>query len=157
MKDDFLQQLQFVGFTARMKRISDSLMYDARKIYEDLNIGIEPNWHLIFLLLKKEGQLTVTEIAQTLGFSHPAIIKIVKKMEEKGFIQRIADPNDSRKQLLQLSEKSIEMLPRFEEEWNKIEEVIQDIVDDAFLQKLAEVEEKLQHTSLFTGYKANKL
>lgn len=156
MKDDFLQELQFVGFTARMKRISDGLMYDARKIYEDLNIGIEPNWHLIFLLLKKEGQLTVTEIAQTLRFSHPAIIKIIKKMEEKGFIQRIADPNDSRKQLLQLSEKSIEMLPRFEEEWKKIEEVIQDIVDDAFLQKLAEVEEKLQHTSLFTGYKANK-
>ena len=76
MKDDFLQELVFVGFTARMKRISDSLMYDARKIYEDLDIGIEPNWHLIFLLLKKEEQLTVTEIAQKLGFSHPVVMYV---------------------------------------------------------------------------------
>lgn len=154
MKDDFLKELQFVGFTARMKRISDSLMYDARKIYEDLNIGIEPNWHLIFLLLKTEGQLTVTEIAQKLGFSHPAIIKIIKKMKEKGYIESITDRNDSRKQLLQLSEKSIKELPLFEKEWRAIEQIIEDIVDLEFLQKLSDVEERLQEAGLFNRYKA---
>ncbi len=156
MKDDFLQELVFVGFTARMKRISDSLMYDARKIYEDLDIGIEPNWHLIFLLLKKEEQLTVTEIAQKLGFSHPAIIKIIKKMKEAGYIESITDIKDSRRQLLQLSEKSIKDLPIFEKEWTAIEKNIEDIVDKAFLQKLSEVEEKLQNGGLFERYKNQK-
>lgn len=156
METDFLQKLEFVGFTARMKRISDSLMYDARRIYDDLDIGIEPNWHLIFLLLKKEKQLTVTQVAQELGFSHPAIIKITKKMENKGFIERIPDSSDSRKQLLQLTSKSKSELPRFEEEWSKIEQVIKDIVDHDFLEKLSEIETKLQNNSLFAGYKANK-
>ena len=156
MEKDFLQKLEFVGFTARMKRISDSLMYDARRIYDDLDIGIEPNWHLIFLLLKKEKQLTVTQVALELGFSHPAIIKITKKMENKGFIERIPDSRDSRKQLLQLTSKSKSELSRFEEEWSKIEQVIKDIVDHDFLEKLSEIETKLQNNSLFAGYKANK-
>ena len=156
MKEDFLKELSFVGFTARMKRISDSLMYDARKIYDDLDIGIEPNWHLIFLLLKKENQLTVTEISQKLGFSHPAIIKIIKKMKEKGFVESLTDPNDFRKQRLQLSEKSIKVLPHFEAEWQKIELIIEGIVDLDFLQKLAKVEDALNTKSLFEGYKENK-
>lgn len=153
MKEDFLKELEFVGFTARIKRISDSLMYDARKVYEDLGIGIEPNWHLIFLLLKKENQLTVTQIAQKLQFSHPAIIKITKKMKEKGYLVRITDANDSRKQLLQLSEKGLKELPLFEKEWDKIERIIKEFVDQDFLDKLQGIEEKLNESGLFDRYK----
>lgn len=153
MKEDFLKELEFVGFTARIKRISDSFMYDARKVYEDLGIGIEPNWHLIFLLLKKENQLTVTQIAQKLQFSHPAIIKITKKMKEKGYLVRIADTKDSRKQLLQLSEKGLKELPLFEKEWDKIERIIKEFVDQDFLDKLQGIEEKLNESGLFDRYK----
>lgn len=153
MKKDFLNELEFVGFTARIKRISDVLMYDARKVYEDLQIGIEPNWHLIFLLLKKNKQLTVTEIAHHLKFSHPAVIKIVKKMKAKGYIEAITDVKDSRRQLLQLTEKSKEALPIFEKEWDKIEIIIQEFVDVEFLDKLNKIEDKLQEKGLFERYK----
>lgn len=153
MKEDFLKELEFVGFTARIKRISDSLMYDARKVYEDLGIGIEPNWHLIFLLLKKENQLTVTQIAQKLQFSHPAIIKITKKMKEKGYLISITDSKDSRKQLLQLSEKGVKELPLFEKEWDKIETIIKEFVDQDVLDKLQGIEEKLNESGLFDRYK----
>jgi len=156
MEKDFLKELAFVGFTARVKRISDLLMYDARKVYEDLQIGIEPNWHLIFLLLKKEKQLTVTEIAYKLKFSHPAVIKIIKKMKDKGYIESITDSNDSRKQLLQLSIKSINELPRFEKEWDRIEMIIQEFVDADFLAKLSEIENDLQQHGLFERYKSLK-
>jgi len=147
MKNDFLKQLHSKGFTARIKRLSDTLIYNAREYYKHSILDIEPNWHLIFLLLKEKKQLTVTEIAFTLGFSHPAIIKIVKKMKEHGYLESIADKNDSRKQQIQLSEKAIKKLPEMEEEWLKIQEVIDEFVDDEFLQKLGEVEEKLAELS----------
>lgn len=149
MEKDFLKELEFVGFTARIKRISDHLMYDARKVYENLDIGIEPNWHLIFLLLKQEEQLTVTEIAQHLNFSHPAVIKIIKKMKEKGYIESITDRKDSRRQLLQLSGKSKKELPLFEKEWELIETIIQEFVDLELLEKISILERKLGDKGLF--------
>jgi len=146
---DFLQELAAFGFTARIKRISDALMYDAKKVYEFADLEIEPNWHLIFLLLQKEGQLSVTEISRKLGFSHPAIIKITKKMKLKEYLESATDSNDSRKQLLSLSEKSKNILPAFEEKWKKIEEVMEEFVDGEFLARLAEIEQKLDDKSLF--------
>ena len=132
--------------------MSEYLIYDARKIYKSCDLEIEPNWHLIFLLLKKEKHLTVTEIAQELNFSHPAIIKIVKMMKQKGYIRSITDTKDSRRQLLELTDKSIKALPTLEVTWNKIHRAIREIVEPDLLSKLAETEEKLSNKGLFERY-----
>ena len=153
MKEDFLKSLGYIGFTARIKRISDILIYSAREHYKNINIGIEPNWHLIFLLLKKEEQLTVTEIANRLQFSHPAVIKIVKKMKERGYLERFTDSKDSRKQCIRLSKKAIQELPIFEAEWQNIKVVINELVDDDFLIQLNQLEQKLNDKSFTERYR----
>lgn len=145
MEDDYLKKIEFLGFTARLKRLSDSLVYDAKAVYKELNIEIEPNWHLIILLLAEEKKLSVTEISKRLGFSHPAIIKITKKMKEKGFLNSTTDVLDSRKQLLSLSKKTTEELPILEKYWevgkNTIQEILED--DSEILQHLSQIEQKL--------------
>ena len=83
MKKDFLQEINLMGFSARMKRISDILIYSAREHYKNKQLETEPNWHLIFFFLIKEGQLIVTEIASILQFLHPRVIKLAKKNERK--------------------------------------------------------------------------
>lgn len=149
---DFVQSLQFIGFTARIKRLSESVMLDAKNIYKQSEFDIEPNWHLIFLLLKDQQALSVTEIADTLGFSHPAIIKITQKMGVHGYLESLPHPTDSRKKLLSLSEKSKNMLPAFESMWEEIEQAIQEIVDPIFLQKLGQLEQKLADKNIQTRY-----
>ena len=147
MKDDFLSELGFLGFTARVKRLSDKLMYDAKEHYQKSDLDIEPNWHLVLLLLKKEKALTVTEIAFKLGFSHPAIIKITKKMKDRGLIESTMDDEDNRRQVLTLSQEALENMPDFEKEWERIGEVIAGLLDKNFLQKLRDLEIKLEDTS----------
>lgn len=149
MENDFIKELAFKGFTARVKRLSDQLLYDARKLYETIEIGIEPNWHLVFMLLKQEKELTVTEIAQKLGFSHPAIIKIVKKMKEHGYVESKIDSEDNRRFFIKLSEKALVHLPILEKKWETIQEVVQELIDESFLQKLTEVENKLNEENLY--------
>lgn len=149
MENDFIKELAFKGFTARVKRLSDQLLYDARKLYETIEIGIEPNWHLVFMLLKQEKELTVTEIAQQLGFSHPAIIKIVKKMKEHGYVESKIDSEDNRRFFIKLSEKALVHLPILEKKWETIQEVVQELIDESFLQKLTEVENKLNEENLY--------
>ena len=147
MDKDFLQQLEFTGFTARIKRLSDGLLYDAITVYKQMDKDIEPNWHLVFLLLKNKGEMSVTEIAKQLGFSHPAVIKIVNKMKAKGYLEGLLDEKDSRRTLLRLTEKSKEEIPHLEQNWNLIQAVIQEFIDKEFLDKLTKVEECLRDKS----------
>lgn len=149
MEKDFLQGLEFAGFTARVKRLSDNLLYDARKVYQVNTMGIEPNWHLVFLLLKEEKKLSITDLAKSLDFSHPAVIKITKKMESKGFLESNTHPKDKRCQLLQLSKKGIEMLPFFEEKWDNFKVAISELVEEDFLIELTKLETRLKEVSFF--------
>lgn len=150
---DFLQTLAFAGFTARIKRLSESLMSDAKLVYKASSIDIEPNWHLVFLLLKAHGEMSVTEIAEALGFSHPAIIKICQKMINKGYLESIEHPTDSRKKLMNLTAKSHAQIPEFEQNWTLIESVIQEYVDVDFLNKLSEIEAALADKKMVERFK----
>jgi len=152
MKTDFLQKIEHLGFTARIKRLNEKLVSSTLEHYSGLDFGVEPNWHVIFLLLKEKEKLTVTEIASALGFSHPAIIKITKKMKAQGYLESHKDPSDGRKTFIQLSKKGKEALPAFEEEWNRIREILKEFVSDAFLQNLNQLEQDLNTKSFKERY-----
>jgi len=117
MKDDFLLDIEYQGITARLKRLSDSMFYSIRELYAERKLEIEPNWHLIFMLLKENKVNTVSEIAKVMKLSQPATIKMVEKMKQKGFIDIVTDNRDRRRKLLQLSEKALNDLPEFEKVW----------------------------------------
>ena len=144
MQTDFLQKIQHLGFTARIKRLNEKIVASTLEHYSNLNLGIEPNWHVIFLLLKEKGKLTVTEIANTLGFSHPAMIKITKKMNAQGYLESLKDPNDGRKTFILLSKKGKEALPAFEKEWSRIQDVLREFVCDSFLESLKQLEQDFE-------------
>lgn len=118
MKDDFLQELGSVAVTARIKRISDALLHDGRRMYRDLGMDIEPNWFVVFKLLERRGPMTVTEIAEAIKMSHPSVISIVNKMIKEDYLTETRCEDDSRKRILSLSEKAIRTLPDLDKVWD---------------------------------------
>lgn len=143
--EDFLTEIAYVGFTSRLKRLSDNLLYSTKDLYKSEGLDIEPNWNLIFRLLQENKQMTITEMADTLQFSHPAVIKIIKKMKKVGYIATKEDQHDKRKQLLQLTPKALENIEVFETYWESGRQVIQDLLEDSphFLEELLKIEEKI--------------
>tara|TARA_B100000508_G_C11439028_1_gene267709 strand:+ start:777 stop:1256 length:480 start_codon:yes stop_codon:yes gene_type:complete len=115
--NDFAKELGCLGFTMRLKRISDALMHDGKKMYKQLGLDIEPNWYVIFRLLKRENELSVTEISEKVGMAHPSIISLTNKMIKAGYLTSNQCEEDSRKRLLTLSEKAIQKMPEFEKVW----------------------------------------
>lgn len=115
--DDFLRELGSIAATTRLKRISDALLHDGKRMYRELGMDIEPNWFVVFKLLQQRGPLTVTEIADAIGFSHPSVITMVNKMSAAGYLAETRPPDDTRKRILSLSEKAISKLPEFETVW----------------------------------------
>jgi len=102
----------------RIKRLSDRLMQDGRRLYKQLNLEIEPNWYGVLLLLNTYEQLSLTEIATHLQLSHPSAISIVNKMDQAGFLTSVKDKDDARKRQLTLTQKARERLPIYKKVWS---------------------------------------
>lgn len=145
---DYITQLDYMGLTARIKRINDRLLVDGRNLYKDLGSEVEPNWYLIFKVIMDKGASSITDITNELNFAHPSIIAIVKKMEAKGYLDICPDKVDKRKQIISLSDKAQSELPKMKKIWNACERAIQAIfIDDKFLGEFNKFEQALIKTS----------
>lgn len=109
---DFIRDLGYKALDSRLKRISDPMSHDVRKFYKEFNIDIEPNWYLVFMLLQKEEEIPIAAITDALGYAHPSVVIIVKKIADKGYLHVKKDNTDKRKQMVSLSDKAIKMLPQ---------------------------------------------
>lgn len=118
MENDFVKELGFLSFVTRLKRLSDAMIHDGRRMYKELGLDIEPNWFVIFKLLQKYDEQTVTEIADKIGFAHTSVISIVNKMIKAGFLEERKSESDNRKRILILTKKAKEKLPEFEKVWD---------------------------------------
>ncbi|MCJ0743428.1 MarR family winged helix-turn-helix transcriptional regulator [Pedobacter montanisoli] len=148
-KKDFLKELELMALISRIKRLCDDLQYSTKDFYKSLQVDIEPNWSIIFLLFKKYGTLTITDISEYLRQSHPAVIKVINKMKTAGYINSVTDEKDSRKQILSLSDKALKAFPEFEQYWNACVATMKEITNDCpnFLEDLGKIEQKVQGSS----------
>lgn len=146
---DLLIELEIEGLSSRIKRLSDALLYSTRDLYKSEGLDIEPNWNLIFRLFQHQNEITITEISERLQFSHPAVVKIVNKMKEKGYVVTSSDSLDKRKQNIMLTTKAKETLKIIEPYWNIGTQVIQDLIENSpnFLKEITEIENKIKEKS----------
>ena len=115
---DFVYELGYLALATRFKRLSEAMVHSGREMYKELGLDVEPNWFLIFKLLKKYETLSVTQIANKLHFSHPSVITLISKMEQNGYLQSSSDDKDARKKNYTLTDKAHEKLPQLEEIWH---------------------------------------
>jgi len=118
MENDFLSELGLNAVVTRMKRVSDAMLHDGKRMYRELGMDIEPNWFAVFKLLRKNEHMTVTEIADAIRLSHPSVISIVNKMMRAGYLKESKSKDDSRKRILSLSPKADRKMPQFEQVWD---------------------------------------
>ena len=142
MAYDFVNELGYLGLSVRLKRLSEAMAHSGRQMYKSLGYDIEPNWFLVFKLLKKYDQLSVTEIATKLHFSHPSVITMVGKMETADYLLSATDKADSRKKMVRLSQKAKDWLPKFEKIWDAGTEGVQKLFspDSDFMNQLEQLE-----------------
>ncbi len=146
MEKDYIKQLGYLGFTMRLKRLSDAIIHSGRKLYKDLDLEIEPNMFSIFKLLEDKGSKSITEIADAIGLSHPSVIAITNKMIAQDLIYADKDEKDSRKKVLRLSKKAKEKSPEYNKIWELGNSAMDKVLGEhnalEFLEKLETVFEK---------------
>lgn len=92
----------------------------------DKSFGICINEGLVLCSLK-DGQLSSSEIAEQAGLKFSHASKLIKSVEDKGFIDRSIGNSDKRYMNFQLTEKGLEMLSKIENNPLDIPELLQPI------------------------------
>jgi len=117
---DHMRDFGSLSLGSRLKRLSDRLMAEVVDIYRAQGVELNPTFFPLFNLLHRQGAMSVTEAAELLGVSHPAISKIARKMLAEQWLSKTTDPADERRQLLALSERSRQLLERIKPIWQQI-------------------------------------
>lgn len=129
-KEDFVKELGYLGVTARLKRLSDGISSNIRELYKHHDYDLEASWHLVFLYLEKIKVCSMTELADALKVTTPAILKVCKKMADKGYLKVDKNPVDKRKNDVSLTEKSLILLPSLHIIWQAGQQAIHDVLQN---------------------------
>jgi MarR family transcriptional regulator, repressor for mepA len=155
-KTDILASLGYLSIASRLKRLSDRLMQDVEQIYDEHGIPIQPRWFALLHLLSEKQSCSINELASYFGYSHVAILQLVKQVEKENLIVSKGDKSDKRVRRISLTLKGIAVTKKLQPLLHSIESVNQELFsqsDAHFLAKIDRIEKELGEMSMYDRIK----
>ncbi|MGB5105485.1 MAG: bifunctional helix-turn-helix transcriptional regulator/GNAT family N-acetyltransferase [Candidatus Zixiibacteriota bacterium] len=149
---DTIKDLGALAFASRLKRLSDRLARDISRVYEEHQVQFEARWFPVAYLLSQKSPLSVTEIAEQLEFTHPAVNQIAGQMERNDLLVSTRDRNDDRRRLISLTKKGKETVRQLQPLWEVIRRCTAELlqsVDDGFLESVQKIEDALDEKDMY--------
>ncbi|MGF7041528.1 MarR family winged helix-turn-helix transcriptional regulator [Mucilaginibacter lappiensis] len=140
-----------LAISTRLQRLSDQLRKDGTLIYKANGIDFEPKWFPVIYTLHLRSVLSVVEIANEIGYTHPSTISLLKELEKEKLIRSKRDKADERKRLIQLTAKGQELIDRMKPVWEVMIEALTELAktQNNLMQAIGEVEEQMKRLSFF--------
>ncbi|WP_316803202.1 GNAT family N-acetyltransferase [Pedobacter nototheniae] len=113
---NFFEQTGKVALGSRLRMLTDKVTEDGKQIYKMYDIDMQPKWFPVFYSLSKGEEKTITEIAKSIGHSHPSVSKIIGEMLKKGYVKEKKDQADGRKNIVVLSSLGNKILEKLEDQ-----------------------------------------
>ncbi|MCI3936213.1 MarR family transcriptional regulator [Chryseobacterium aahli] len=134
-----------LALSTRLQRLSEQLRKDGALLYREFGIDFEPKWFPVIFTLHHKKILSVVEIANEIGYSHPSTISLLKELEKQKMIISKKDKSDERKRLIELSPKGLDLIEKMQPVWELISTILGEIADNNnhLLRAIEEAEEKL--------------
>lgn len=146
-----MNQFGVLALGSRFKRLSDMLFSEVESLYKALDIPISPANFPLLRLLQITGEMTVVEIAEHLGISHPAVSKQINKLLAEELITKTSDKSDNRRSFLCLSDKGMNVFTKLEPVLAAMKNVLEQEaynIDSRLLQAFDQYESRLLSMSL---------
>ncbi|WP_447642084.1 MULTISPECIES: MarR family winged helix-turn-helix transcriptional regulator [Chitinophagaceae] len=150
-KENVINQVGALAISTRMQRLADALRKDGEQIYKLFDIDFYPKWFPVILTLKDGNALTITELADEIGYAHPSTIGLLRELEKKKLVVSKKDRSDERKRLIALSKTGLELANKMQPVWTIMKKGMEEIIDtqNNLLNAIEEVEARLQQQSYF--------
>lgn len=153
MQENYYERLGELVLGSRLRKISERLLLEISGVYKAQNIDFEPGWFHTLFLLSENGEMSITELSDTLQVSHPSVIQVVKVMENRHIIQTFTGKEDRRKRVLKLTKDGQLLLEQIRPMWKKIQSTLSEMLlqgehSQHLLLALKELEDNLKGESI---------
>jgi DNA-binding MarR family transcriptional regulator/N-acetylglutamate synthase-like GNAT family acetyltransferase len=81
---------------SRLRRLADTFTADAERLYQLYEVEIDPRWFPVFYMLTNKGSAAITELAEDIGQTHPAVSQVVREMIKANVVETNKCPEDAR-------------------------------------------------------------
>jgi len=138
-----------LALSTRLQRLSEQLRKDGALLYKSFNIDFEPKWFPVIYTLYHKEVLSVVEIANEIGYTHPSTISLLKELEKQKLIRSKKDKDDERKRLILLTAQGQALISKMQPVWELMTRVLNDITDNEnhLLKAINEAESKIADQS----------
>lgn len=147
---DYFHRMGMLGLANRLRMLADRLMADALDIHDLYGVTIQPRWLPVFLTLTGQQRMSISDIARQVGYTHPAVIGILKELRQAGLAETFADGDDRRKTYVRLTSQGHRMEPGVERLNHDVEAAMEKLcqsTDDNLWRAMEQWEGQLQSQS----------
>lgn len=146
-----IDQSGLLAISTRLQRLSDQLRKDGQKIYELYGVTFEPKWFPVIYTLHQKPVLSVVEIANEIGYTHPSTISLLKELEKEKLIRSKRDKTDERKRLLTLTEKGKTLIEQMKPVWDTMIKSLVTLTNTSnnIMKAIEEVEAEMEKQSFY--------
>lgn len=134
-----IEELGELFLGTRLKRLSDLLYDEVDKVYKRHNVQLSSRITAVIFLLYQHGDAAITEIAEALGITHPAVNQMSKKLSEQGYITHRSDKDDERRRLLSLTEDGLHLVQQLVPIWSNLQYCLDEMLKSSEHQLLPAV------------------
>lgn len=128
---DYVRQLGALVLDHRFRRLTEHFLRVGEECYDALQLPFRPRWASTYLLLEESGPLAITEIADELKLTHPAVIAITDEMRDAGIVSSARDRDDARRRAIALTAKGRALSKKLHELWSVITQAQRRVFSDA--------------------------
>lgn len=157
---NFYQQLGFLVFGSRLKRLGDTFINDVNRIYKDHKIDFDASWFPVFYILSNKKEISIKEISDELNVTHSAISQLITGLQQKGLIKSVTSKKDARHKAITFTAKGEKLLQKIKPVWKALEKAMEELAVEKnqskkILNALMSMEESIQKKNLFQRIEEN--
>ena len=112
---------------SRLRKVSEALYAGVDEVYRSAGVELPSRCFPILFLLRDHGRLGISELAERLGQTHPAVSQMSRKLLLHRVVTESPDPEDDRRRLLSLSPHGRGLMARLEPVWKAIVAAVADL------------------------------
>lgn len=99
--------------------------------------NLTPREMVVMLLVSKKDKCAITKMADYLGVPFSTFTEVLDRLESKGLIERIPNPESRRSMLVVSTSTGIQLLNKIERKIeNELDEIFKELSDDTYQQIL---------------------
>jgi len=125
---NFYEELGYLVLGSRMRRLSEAFLSEINKTYQTAGIPFDASWFPVFYLLSKNESVSIKELSDSTGVSHPAASQLVTNLKNKKLLKTTTSSADGRLQLVQLTKTGRALLEQIMPVWDAIKVTMEELV-----------------------------